>query len=123
MASPGRSAEASSAAMQTQAVDPYAATMAHISLAPATTTTVVTTTTTTTTKFPPILFKPPHNLDERDPKYYPLAHAQAPDSIKKFIFDAGGEQACFQESDDTAGTIVEVCLTQYRLTQPRTACF
>lgn len=95
--------------VQTQAMEPFS-TMAHLSIAPATTTTVVTTTTTTTTNYPPMLLKPPRNLSERDPKEYPLAHAKAPESIRKFFFDAGGEQACFQEANDTTGTIVEVCL-------------
>lgn len=86
--------------------------MAHLSIAPATTTTVVTTTTTTTTQFPPMLFKPPRSLSERDPKEYPLANAHAPESLKKFCFDIGGEQACFQEAHDVGDSMAQVCLTK-----------
>lgn len=107
MASPDENPEpARVTTMQTQAIEPY--TMAHLSIAPATTTTVVTTTTTTTTQFPPLLFKPPRTLNERDPKEYPLAHAHAPESLRKFCFEIGGEQACFQESSDVAGTMAKV---------------
>ncbi|KAL5400560.1 hypothetical protein PMIN06_012355 [Paraphaeosphaeria minitans] len=106
MASSDRNAEAASVTtVQKQETEPY--TMAHLSIAPATTTTVVTTTTTTTTQFPPLLFKPPRSLSERDPKEYPLAHAHAPESLRKFCFDVGGEQACFQEAKDVADTIAE----------------
>lgn len=112
MASPEGNAEAASVtAVQKQAMEPY--TMAHLSMAPATTTTVVTTTTTTTTQFPPLLFKPPRSLSERDPKEYPLAHAHAPESLRKFCFDVGGEQACFQEAKDVVDTIAEVRLAEH----------
>lgn len=96
-----------STTVHTQGPDPYA-TMAHLSIAPATTTTIVTTTTTTTTKYPPMLFKPPRKLSERDPKEYPLANARTPEYIRKFSFDAGDAQAYFEEADDVADTIVEV---------------
>ncbi|KAJ4295332.1 SCF ubiquitin ligase complex subunit cdc4 [Kalmusia sp. IMI 367209] len=106
MASPDGNTEAASVTtVQTQAIEPY--TMAHLSIAPATTTTVVTTTTTTTTQFPPLLFRPPRSLNERDPKEYPLAHAHAPESLGKFCFEVGGEQACFQEAKDVMDTIAE----------------
>ncbi|KAL5118521.1 SCF ubiquitin ligase complex subunit cdc4 [Pleosporales sp. CAS-2024a] len=78
-------------------VDPYA-TMGQFSFAPATKTTVVTTTTTTTTTFPPLCVNPPGSLGARDPKEYPLAHVQAPESIRKICFNVGGELACFEES-------------------------
>lgn len=111
MASSARETEADSVAtVQTQAMDPY--TIAQLSIAPATTTTVVTTTTTTTTQFPPLLFKPPRSLSERDPKEYPLAHAHAPESLRKFCFDLGGEQACFEEAKDVVDSIAEVRSTQ-----------
>jgi hypothetical protein len=101
---------AEAASVLTVQKEPY--TMAHLSIAPATTTTVVTTTTTTTTQFPPLLFNPPRSLSERDPKEYPLAHAHAPESLRRFCFDVGGEQACFQEAKDVADTIAEVRLTK-----------
>lgn len=120
MASSDRNAEAASVTtVQKQEMEPY--TMAHLSIAPATTTTVVTTTTTTTTQFPPLLFKPPRSLSERDPKEYPLAHAHAPESLRKFCFDVGGEQACFQEAKDVVDTITEVRLTEQGYGAPGTA--
>lgn len=84
-------------------------TVARLSIAPATTTTVITTTTTTTTQFPPMYLKQPRSLSERDPEEYPLAHAPAPESIRKFCFDVGGEQALFQEANDGPEAIAEVC--------------
>jgi len=59
-----------------------------------------------------MLFKPPRSLSERDPKEYPLARVQAPESIRKFFFDVEGERALFQEADDAADTIIEVRLTK-----------
>jgi F-box and WD-40 domain protein CDC4 len=109
MAFPDGVSELSSTTVHTEGVDPYASTMAHLSMAPATTTTVVTTTTTTTTKFPPLVFKPPRNLGDRDPKEYPLANAQSPAFIRRFVFEAGGAQAYFEEAEDQIDTIVEVC--------------
>ncbi|KAK3210170.1 hypothetical protein GRF29_44g1876426 [Pseudopithomyces chartarum] len=106
MALSARDPEAASVTTtQTHAMEPY--TMAQLSLAPATTTTVVTTTTTTTTQFPPMLFKPPRSLSERDPKEYPLARAHAPESIQKFCFEIGGEQACFQEAKSVVDSIAQ----------------
>ena len=107
MTSPGRRAEVSSTAVQGQTMDPFG-TVAHLSIAPATTTTVITTTTTTTTQFPPMYLKQPRSLSERDPKEYPLAHAHAPESIRKFCFDVGGEQALFQEANNGPEAIAEV---------------
>ena len=117
MAGSARDPEATSVTtVQTQAMEPY--TMAHLSIAPATTTTVVTTTTTTTTQFPPLLLKPPRSLSERDPKEYPLAHAHAPESLRKFCFDIGGDQACFQEATDVVDSIAQVCVTKQGYTGP-----
>ncbi|KAF2704605.1 WD repeat-containing protein pop1 [Pleomassaria siparia CBS 279.74] len=93
--------EAASTIVQRQMVDPYA-TMGQLSMAPATKTTVVTTTTTTTMSYPPFVMNAPRNLSERDSKEYPLAHTQAPESIRKFFFDADGAQACFEEADNIA---------------------
>jgi F-box and WD-40 domain protein CDC4 len=93
--------------VQKEVVDPYA-TMGQFSFAPATKTTVVTTTYTTTTTFPPLCVNAPGSLSERDPKVYPLAHVQAPESIRKIYFDAGGQLACFEEADAAASKVQEV---------------
>jgi F-box and WD-40 domain protein CDC4 len=87
--------------------DPYA-TMSQLSFAPATKTTVVTTTVTTTTTLPPMCVNAPGSLSERDPNVYPLAHVQAPESIRKIYFDAGGELACFEEADAASSKMQEV---------------
>jgi hypothetical protein len=109
--SPGRSAEANSA---TPLIDPYATTVAQLSMAPATTTTVITTTTTTTTQFPPMLLKQPLSLGERDPKEYPLAHTPAPESIRRVMFNVDGEQVLFEEADVGVEAIKEVCTIHFR---------
>jgi F-box and WD-40 domain protein CDC4 len=96
--------------VQTEMPDPYA-TMGQFSFAPATKTTVVTTTTTTTTTFPPMCINAPGTLNERDPKEYPLAHTQAPESIKKFYFESGGGLACFEEESAVSDQVQEVCFS------------
>lgn len=105
---PGLGNGGRSTSVHTEVVDPYA-TMGQFSLAPATKTTVVTTTYTTTTTFPPLCVNAPGSLGGRDPKEYPLAHVQAPDSIRKIYFDAGGELACFEEADAASNKVHEVC--------------
>lgn len=116
---PGHSCEAGPTATQQQLVDPYA-TLGQLSLAQATQTTVVTTTTTTTTSYPPIFMNAPRNLSERDSKEYPLAHIPAPESIRRFCFEAAGTQACFEESSDVVDKMQEVCLTwMLELADPR----
>ena len=97
--------------VHTEAMDPYA-TMGQFSFAPATKTTVVTTTYTTTTTFPPMCINAPGSLSERDPKEYPLAHTQAPESIRKFYYESGGELACFEESNPASDKVHEVCLLE-----------
>ena len=94
--------------VHTDTVDPYA-TLGQFSFAPATKTTVVTTTYTTTTTFPPMCINAPGSLSERDPKEYPLAHTQAPDSIRKIYFESGGELACFEEANNVPDKAQEVC--------------
>jgi F-box and WD-40 domain protein CDC4 len=96
-----------------KAQDLYA-TMGQFSFAPATRTTVVTTTYTTTTTLPPLCINAPGSLRDRDPKEYPLAHTQAPESIRKIYFDAGGDTACFEEADDASQKTQEVRLTWLR---------
>ncbi|KAH8730859.1 WD40-repeat-containing domain protein [Phaeosphaeriaceae sp. PMI808] len=102
----GPDGRSSSNVVHTEALDPYA-TMGQFSFAPATKTTVVTTTYTTTTTFPPLCVNAPGSLGERDPKEYPLAHVQAPESIRKIYFDAGGDLACFEEADGVSNTVQE----------------
>ena len=105
---PSRSADAVSKTVPTDQIDPYA-TMGQFSFAPATKTTVVTTTYTTTTTFPPLCINAPGNMSERDPKEYPLAHTQAPESIRKFYFESGGALACFEEAHAVSDKVQEVC--------------
>ncbi|XP_014561002.1 hypothetical protein COCVIDRAFT_87669 [Bipolaris victoriae FI3] len=102
----GPSADGVSKTVLHETPDPYA-TMAQFSLAPATKTTVVTTTYTTTTTFPPLCVNAPGSLAERDPKDYPLAHVQAPESIRKFYFESGGELACFEEAEAASERVQE----------------
>jgi F-box and WD-40 domain protein CDC4 len=109
----GLGPDGQSATVHTEVVDPYA-TMGQFSFAPATKTTVVTTTYTTTTTFPPMCVNAPGSLGGRDPKEFPLAHVQAPESIRKIYFDAGGELACFEEADAASDKAQEVCLTDSR---------
>jgi F-box and WD-40 domain protein CDC4 len=103
----GPSADGVSKMVHAEAPDPYA-TVAQFSFAPATQTTVVTTTYTTTTTFPPLCVNAPGSLAGRDPKDYPLAHVQAPESIRKFYFESGGELACFEEADAASERVQEV---------------
>lgn len=99
--------ETTSTVTRRHIVDPYT-TLGQLSYAPATQTTIVTTTTTTTTTFPPLVMRPPRNLNELDPKLYPLAAAPTPQSLRNFSFDFGGRPVCFQEADNTAQTLQEV---------------
>ncbi|KAF2130248.1 WD40 repeat-like protein [Dothidotthia symphoricarpi CBS 119687] len=103
---PGPDGRSQTAHGETEAMDPYA-TVGQFSFAPATKTTVVTTTYTTTTTYPPMCINAPGSLGGRDPKDYPLAHMQAPESIRKIYFDAGGELACFEEANATADKLHE----------------
>ncbi|KAI4196005.1 MAG: hypothetical protein LQ350_006837 [Teloschistes chrysophthalmus] len=82
--------------------------LGRFSLAPATQTTVVTTTTTTTTQFPPWVIKAPRNLQNRDPKHFPLARLQTPESLKRVQFNVGDQAAFFQEADDPVGAFNEL---------------
>ncbi|KAH7396585.1 WD40-repeat-containing domain protein [Phaeosphaeria sp. MPI-PUGE-AT-0046c] len=108
MASPpaGLGSNGRSTSVHADVTDPYATT-GHFSLAPTTKTTVITTTYTTTTTFPPMCVNAPGILSGRDPKEYPLAHVQAPESIRKIFFDAGGELACFEEADAASSKVQE----------------
>jgi F-box and WD-40 domain protein CDC4 len=119
-AASGPSPDGRSTSVHNDAVDPYT-TMGQFSFAPATKTTVVTTTYTTTTTFPPLCVNAPGSLGGRDPKEYPLAHVQAPESIRKIYFEAGGELACFEEADAASNKVQEVCFRQIQgyACQPR----
>ncbi|KAF1991920.1 WD40 repeat-like protein [Aulographum hederae CBS 113979] len=87
-------------------MEPFS-TLGQLSYAPATQTTVVTTTTTTTTSFPPMLFKPPRHLHDRDPKQYPLASSPTPQALKSFCFDVNGKPAWFREAEQPEQTLRE----------------
>lgn len=90
---------------------PSSSSLGQFSFAPATRTTVVTTTTTTTTSFPPLLIKPPRAIKDLDPKLYPLAASPTPASLRNFKFELGGKSVVFDELEDTASALKEVCLT------------
>lgn len=83
---------------------PYT-TVGQFSYAPTTQTTVVTTTTTTTTTFPQLVMKPPRELNELDPKEYPLAAVPTPAALKRFAFDIDGKPAYFREEDDADASL------------------
>lgn len=92
----------------------------QFSFAPATRTTVVTTTTTTTTTFPPVLIRPPRATQDLDPKVYPLASAPTPSALRNIRFELGGKSVVFNEPEDAAGTLNEVCLHLSFFTSPST---
>jgi len=79
--------------------DPNSA-VGQFAFAPATQQTTVTTTTTTTISLEPFVLKPPVDLQNRDPKQYPLAFSATPMAIKRFGFDVSGMRASFEEVDD-----------------------
>ena len=83
-------------------------TLGQLSYGPATQTTVVTTTTTTTTSLAPMVLKPPRQLNERDPKLYPLASTPTPQSLRKVSFNVEGHQAYFREAESPAREFDEV---------------
>jgi len=91
----------------THRLAPYS-TVGQFSLAPTTQTTVVTTTTTTTTSFPQLLMRPPRNLNELDPKEFPLAAVPTPSNLKRFCFDLNGKPTHFRETDDPEQSLREV---------------
>ncbi|KAI5777477.1 WD40-repeat-containing domain protein [Geopyxis carbonaria] len=99
-----------------KAVAPYT-TVGQFSFAPTTQTTVVTTTTTTTTTFPQLVMKPPRNLNELDPKEFPLAAVPTPSSLKRFCFDIEGKPTHFREEDDAEASIREEGLLIGNLTR------
>jgi len=84
--------------------------MAQFTFAPTSTRTVITTTTTTTTTFPPLVFPPPRNLDELDPRVHPLAKSDTPELLRNFTFNIDGRPTVFHESEDPARSLYEVCL-------------
>ena len=86
---------------------PFSA-VGQFSFAPTTQTTVVTTTTTTTTSFPQLLMRPPRNLNELDPKEFPLAAVPTPSNLKRFCFDMNGKPTHFREMDDPEQSLREV---------------
>jgi F-box and WD-40 domain protein CDC4 len=84
----------------TAMLPPQHSTMGQLSFGPATQQTVTTVTTTTTVSLPPLVMKPPKDLQDRDPKQYPLAFSPTPPSIKRFCLDVNGRPAVFKESEN-----------------------
>ncbi|KAF5369167.1 hypothetical protein D9615_009988 [Tricholomella constricta] len=70
-------------------------------LQPSVNTTTVVTTTTTTTSYAPIHLPPlPPPLSPKDPKTYPLLHANLPKSLRNFpLVFPGGTRATFRDGD------------------------
>lgn len=83
-------------------------TVGHFSYGPATQQTVVTTTTTTTVSFPPLLIRPPRDLDNRDVRQYPLAFSPTPNAMKRFCVDVGGRPTLYKEADDADAALKKV---------------
>ncbi|KAF2753920.1 WD40 repeat-like protein [Pseudovirgaria hyperparasitica] len=96
-----------STAASLQRMDPFTDTVGRYAYAPATKTTVVTTTTTTSVTLPPLIVKAPRQLQNRDPKLYPLAASSTPAYLKDLTFDIGGMPAHFRESDVPEQTLKE----------------
>ncbi|KAG6828103.1 hypothetical protein H0H92_009188 [Tricholoma furcatifolium] len=73
----------------------------YLVLQPAVNTTTVVTTTTTTTTYAPIQLPPlPPPLSPKDPKIYPLLHANLPKSLCNFpLVFPGGTRATFKDGD------------------------
>ncbi|KAG6908578.1 hypothetical protein DXG01_004064 [Tephrocybe rancida] len=73
----------------------------YLTLQPAVNTTTVVTTTTTTTTYAPIQLPPlPPPLSPKDPKTYPLLHANLPKSLRNFpLVFPGGTRATFRDGD------------------------
>ena len=80
-------------------------TVAQLSFGPATQQTVTTVTTTTTICLPPLVMKPPKQLEERDPKQYPLAFSPTPSNLKRFCTDIHGRPIRFQEEENPQETV------------------
>ena len=72
---------------------------------PATQQTVTTVTTTTTVSLPPLVMKPPRDLEDRDPKQYPLAFAPTPAHLQRFSTDVYGRPLRFHEEEDAQETV------------------
>ena len=89
----------------------------QLAYAPATQTrtVVTTTTTTTTTNFPPLIMRAPQNVENFDPRLYPLANSPTPASLKKFHFSIGDDRVWFQEATDGNRVLREVKYALYRI--------
>lgn len=80
-------------------------TVAQLSFGPATQQTVTTVTTTTTISLPPLIIKPPKDLEHRDPKQYPLAFSPTPSIFNRFSTDHYGRPIRFHEEEDPQETV------------------
>ena len=74
-------------------------TAGQFAFTPATQQTTVVTTTTTTVSLPPFVLKPPRDLQQRDPKQYPLACSPTPASLRRVAFGMGDRSATYNEAD------------------------
>jgi F-box and WD-40 domain protein CDC4 len=54
--------------------------------------------------------KPPRNLNELDPKEFPLAATPTPSNLKRLCFDLNGKRTHFRETDDPEQSVREVRL-------------
>ena len=88
----------------TTMMPPQHSTVGRFSFGPAIEQTVTTVTTTTTVSMPPLVIKPPKDLDERDPKQYPLAHSPTPSYLRKFSADLHSRPIRFYEDEDPQET-------------------
>ena len=84
---------------------PPDSTVGSLSFGPVTQQTVTTVTRTTTYTVPPLLMRPPRDLQERDSKQYPLAFTPTPHSLKSLSFEYAGQPVAFHESEDPDETV------------------
>jgi F-box and WD-40 domain protein CDC4 len=79
---------------------PQHSTVARMSYGPAIEQTITTVTTTKTVSLEPLVMNPPKDLNERDPKQYPLAFTPTPGYLKRFCVDVHGRPIHFHEEED-----------------------
>jgi hypothetical protein len=57
--------------------------------------------------------RPPRNLNELDPKEFPLAAVPTPSNLKRFCFDMNGKPTHFREMDDPGESLREVKISAF----------
>ena len=87
-------------------------TAGEFAFTPATQQTTVVTTTTTTVSLPPFVLRPPQDLQQRDPKQYPLAFTATPASMRRFAFEMGNRVATYNEVDSAEQYLQKVCFIE-----------